>query len=162
VEPLDVGAGNASSSIASGVAVEVANVLHHSVPQSPRPANVDAGIQSPLEEEPDVVTLDDILDAVDCAVDEFEKLAHSRVSHPKPEVPDKTICIEPNLRKRKLPIFSDESSETEYSLNSESRLSISSPTFLETTECATSGYVGIHDVVFIHLSSDFDCSMDIG
>jgi len=48
VELLDVGGGNASSSIASGLAVEVANLPHLSVPQSPRPANVDAEIQSPI------------------------------------------------------------------------------------------------------------------
>jgi len=108
-----------------------------------------------------VVTLIDILDAADRAVDEFEKLAHSRVSHPKPKEDDICVCNDPNTRKRKLPIFLDESSKTVYSSDSEAGLSISSPTFLETTECATSGYVSIHNVVLIHLSSDFDCSVDI-
>jgi len=71
------------------------------------------------------------------------------------------FVVNPNTRKRKLPMFSDESSETEYSSDSKSELSISSPTFLETTDYATSGYVDIHDVVLIHLSSDSDCSVDI-
>jgi len=134
-----------------------------SIPESPQPRNVDvtasAVAEMTPEGDPDMVTPADILNARDCAIDEFEKLGHNHVSHPKPK--SMCVCSVPNTRKRKLPMFSDESSETEYNSDSESRLSITSPTFLETTDCATSGYIGIHNVVLIHLSSDSNCSVNI-
>jgi len=141
--------------------MEVSSVVLHSIPESPQHANADVGIQSSPTDEPDVVILDDILDVADRVVNQFEKLIHSHVSHPKPEVPAKCVCNGTNTWKCKLPVFSDESSKMEYSSDSASGLSISSPTFLKTIECATSGYVGIYDVVLIHLSSDSDCRVDI-
>jgi len=161
MEPSEVLNKHGSSSVSPNMEVVVAIAVDHSVPETPRSANVLVQIKSSPEVESNVITLDDILDAADPAVDEFEKLAHSCMSHPKPKVPATFACREPNTRKRRLPMFSDESSETEYSSDLESGLSISSPTFLETTDCATTAYVGIHNVVLIHLSSDSDCSIDI-
>jgi len=94
-----------------------------------------------------VVTFDDILDAADQGIDQFEKLAHSRVSHPKRKRLAMSGLSERNTLKHKQPIFSDESSETKYTSDSESGLSIYSPTFFETTDSTTNGYVVIHDVV---------------
>jgi len=162
VEPSEVLKEHGSSSFVPGAEVEVAIALGHSVPETPRPTTVAAVIESSPEVEPNVITLDDILDTADRAVDSFEELACSRVSKSKAKAPAKCICGEEKTRKCKLPMFFDESSETKYSSSSESvNLSISTPTFLDTTNCATSGYIGIHDVVLIHLSSDSNCSVDI-
>jgi len=162
VEPSEVLKEHGSSSFVPGVEVEVAIALDHRVPETPRPTTAAVVIKSSPEVEPNVITLDDILDAADRTVDSFEELAFNRVSKPKVKVPAKCVCGEQKTRKRKLPLFSDESSETEYSSSSESvNLSISNPTFLDTTDCATSGYISIYDVVLIHLSSYSDCSVDI-
>jgi len=163
VEPKDALGRRASSSIVLGVEMGIANAVETSISESPPPRTADVaasvGVVLSPQRDPDVVTPDVIVDAPDQAVDEFEKLGHSRICHPKEK--STCVCSDLNTRKRKLPVFSDESSETEYNSDSESGLSITSPTFLQTKDCATSGYVGIHDVVLIHLSSDFDCSVNI-
>jgi len=65
-----------------------------------------------LEEGQDLVSFNDIMDAIDRTVEQFEE--EPMASH--------VSC--PQSRKRKAPVFSDESSETEYSSSNESFVSV--------------------------------------
>jgi len=86
VDPKDAISGHALASTISGVDLKVPIVMEHINVESPPPTEVDVKNRLILEVEPDVVTLDDILDAADHDVDQFEMLAHSRVSQPKPKM----------------------------------------------------------------------------
>jgi hypothetical protein len=91
----------------------------------------------------DVVSFNDIMDAADRAADQFE------------ESPVASRISASQSRKRKAPVFSSESSETEYSTSSDSHVSVGD-NLDDFSNCASSFYIGRHDVVIIHLSSDED------
>lgn len=100
------------------------------------------------EEGEDLVRFDDIMDAADRAVEQFE------------EEPVASHVSCPQSKKRKAPVFSDESSETEYSSSSESSVSVGDN--LDTfCRCTPSPPRVFHEVVIIHLSSDEDEDVEI-
>jgi len=103
----------------------------------------DMELSSDESEGQDLVRFNDIMDAADRAVDQFE------------EEPVASHVSCPQSRKRKAPIFSDESSETEYSSSSESSISVGDNLDMFCS-CATSAPIGLHEVVIIHLRFDED------
>jgi hypothetical protein len=108
----------------------------------------------------DMVSFVDVMDAADRAADALE---HSRLSRVSDLVgPNRSLSeadVEP--RKRRQPMFSPESSETEYSSDSVISISIDGPMFQDTCECVCSVGQGSREIVLILLSSDSDDDVEI-
>jgi len=141
----------ASSSIVRPSTEEVPQVLEQTIHETPR--HVDNVIAEEEEEESEkemeLVSLGDDTDATD-----------RRACR----LPYHLLCqlYDARGKKRKQPVFSPKSSETEFSTDSGSSLSICSPWLSKaTTSCASSANPMMHEVVLIHLSSDLEGDVDI-
>lgn len=138
------------------------------VPTTPRHAVGDHNTASELPENVDLVSFGDVLNACDRAADYLEIPHGSRISDHRKRKGKKPLFspIKGKLpfylqRTGRKPTFSSESSSTEYSSSVHSVDSVSSPQFEELRDCACSGIIGRQEVVFIHMSSNSDCSIDI-
>jgi len=133
--------------------VPVGDVVGTSQPNLPRRFPIaDMELSSDqsvdAEEGPDLISFNDIIGATNCAVDQFE------------EEPVAGRILDHQFRKRKAPVFSDESSESEYSSSSESFISMGDNLYTF-SRCATSSPISLHEVVIIHLSLDEDEDVDV-
>jgi len=95
------------------------------------------------------VSFNDIMDDADLVADKFEK------------EPVASRFSDPRVRKWKQPIFSPESSKTEYSLEDESFASVSSLNFEDICDNETRVLLILHEVVLIDLSLDKDEDVDV-
>lgn len=110
-------------------------------PKSPTNANIELP-NTLAEEEKDLVSFGDVLGAASYAVDAME---HSIGSVNTPAMPRKRL--------RRQPVFSSESSETEYTSDRAESNSMDSPMEEEEVcQCVCSHSLGLHDVIV--LSSD--------
>ncbi len=72
--------GQASSSAVPSVMAEVQHVANEMVPLTPMPTKDNLTIEVLPEEEKELVSFNDIMDACDCAVDNYEQPHLSRHS----------------------------------------------------------------------------------
>jgi hypothetical protein len=112
----------------------------------------------------DLVSFSDVMDAADRAADAFESSVMSRVSDTgarrRRERLERVMILARN-RDPMRPFMSPESSETEYSSDSEVSITIDGPPMEDFCQCYSSGIQGRQDVVIIHISSDSEVDVDI-
>ena len=111
----------------------------------------------------DVVSFDDIMDAADRAADAFESSALSRVTDTEAR---KRRCALVRIRVAMdgngvFRLMSPESSETEYSLESEVSISVDGPLGEDFYRGHSDRIQGRQELVIIHLSSDSEGDVDI-
>ena len=125
--------------------------------------NVDVSSDSEEEEqvpEKDLVSFGDVMDAAERAVDAFESSVMSRVSDIRARSRRhfaRLVEIQFQSGRR----MSPESSETEYSSEPQTSITVDGPSVEELCMCACSGPTGPQEPVFIHLSSDSDQDIEI-
>ena len=110
--------------------------------------------------EKDLVSFGDVMDAAERAADAFESSVMSRVSDPRARSRrhfDRLVQIQFESGRR----MSPESSETEYSSEPQTSITVDGPSVDEVCMCARSGPTGPQEPVFIHLSSDSEQDIEI-
>lgn len=121
-------------------------VMSQSLPRTVEPANIHINVGTSVDMDPDPVSL---------------KNANNGLVDFKP-VTLASHVLESNRKRKRQPVFSSESSSTEYTTSScRSQVSITSPHFEDYSDCASSVAVTRQEVVFIHLSSDSDCDVEV-
>ena len=131
----------------------------------------EEGAEEEESDEEVLVSFDDVMDAADRAVDAFESSVLSRVSDTR--VSKRACNLTPAAKRRRLDLIlvkarnrsvkymSPESSDTEYSSDTQVSITIDGPVKEETCECACSNLQGLGEPIFIHLSSDSEEDVQI-
>lgn len=109
----------------------------------------------------DVVSFNDIMDAADRAADAFEVSCMSRVSDPDARRRREHLARMLEFARCRTTVMSPESSETEYSSESQVSITVDGPMWEDTCQCHLSTIQGRQEVVIIHLSSDSEGDVDI-
>ncbi len=141
-------------------------IAHEAGPSQPlTPTNKVVEVEGdPREEEgkgKDVVSFNDIMDAVDCAADAYEISCMSRVSDSSARRRRQRFARMLEFARCRTTVMSPESSDTEYSSESQDSITIDGPISEDTCQCECSTIQGRQEVVIIHLSSDSEEDIDI-
>jgi len=141
-----------ASSFVVGPSIEVPKVQEHSIPETPRHLNnviAKEEEEEEVETEPNMVSIGDDTDVTyHCAC----RLPYHLLSR----------LYDGRGKKRKQPVFSLESSETEFSSDFGTSYSICSPFLSKDISTSASNASRIkHEVVLIHLSFGLEGNVDV-